>query len=92
MDALVVIFGTIAVVALAAFIGGLFEQNATAIFFGGLGLIVCALVVVPTSAASWRANGERLAQESAVCTEAGNLWAHDEEACITPDGWTIDVR
>jgi hypothetical protein len=58
----------------------------------GFVFAISAAILIPVSVVAWRANGERLAQESAVCTEAGNLWAHDEEACITPEGWTIDVR
>jgi hypothetical protein len=74
------------------FLTGLFDQDGAVIFVSGLFMFVLAIPIVGLSLASWEANGERLANERVACTEAGNLWAHDEEACITPEGWTIDVR
>jgi hypothetical protein len=92
MDIAISVIGIAMVALFFWFMHGVFEQDGATVFVVGLLMVVLAIPLVGLSIASWNANGERLAREAAACTEAGNLWAHDEEACITPDGWTIDVR
>jgi hypothetical protein len=74
------------------FLNGVFERDGTVVFIAGFLIVISGMGLASLSLASWNANGERLATERAACTEAGNLWAHDEEACITPEGWTVYVR
>jgi hypothetical protein len=92
MDIALTIIAVVMVPLFFAFMHGVFEKDGALMFVFGLLMFALAIPFIGLSVASWQANGERLAQENAACTEAGNLWAHDEEACITPEGWTIDVR
>jgi hypothetical protein len=92
MDIAIIIISIAMFALFFAFMHGVFERDGAMVFVVGVLMAVLTIPLIGLSVASWQANGERLAQESAACTEAGNLWAHDEESCITPEGWTIDVR
>lgn len=92
MDILLAIVATIVAASAVVLITALAIGDKTPAVIAGFILLVSGITLVPVSIGAWNANGERLAAERAACTEAGNLWAHDEEACITPDGWTVNVR